>query len=221
MKKEYKYEGNCTEIQARAIIHFLNEDRLMVKSIHIGPKEELNVDGLCDKSDLDRLDEAKDSLENYLEKVKSLYSKAIELKIMPLTRIEWSECGSKIRNERFFYMDDDRILKIYCELTNLSKLLSGWRVGAIIGRDLESKEDIIKTKVMMAALPEGYSFAYFRILQNPWIRTADHYADYLECSAELTYYGGKITIISEDKILFDLKKKLPGLSLEEKIENLP
>jgi hypothetical protein len=220
---KYKISGTCTEEQARKVVDFLNEKETMIRRIRIEPK---NLPAFFSSPDFYKLikedfygdDPKEKNLQKYLESINQLKIESEKSKIMPLTKIIWNG-QLKTENSLLYCLDNEKIFQIYSELTNPSKLLSGWKVRMLYGEDLE-QGSIIKTKEMVSTLPDAYYLSMLNVLLHPWIRTADHYCDYLECEADLWIGGGKITIESE-KELIKLKKRLGsfGLSLEESTNN--
>ncbi len=224
MDVKYKYHWTCTEKQAKGLINLLIEDsgKIMIEVIRIYPHNfSTSYYDLIDTSEWGgkSFSEDKEKFENYLKSVKLLQKESEESKVMPLTRVIYKGDDSDIKNYPLFCMENEEISQIYNNLTDVSKLLNGWRVGSIHSKELENTKEIIRTKRLVSNLLGGYYLSSFEILLHPWIRTADHYCDYLECYAKLSFYEGKVEIESEEE-LFKLKKKLKssGISLENCID---
>ena len=214
-KKEYKFK--CTEEQARKLISILSEDdrSIMIKNMGIHSRDSLSTDGLIDYSKYadKSFPKEKGHFYDYLKSVKSLQEKSEKSKVMPLTNIRINSYSQEIENDHLYCMDNKEISRLYNELTDISKLLNGWRVDFIGIKDIELKRDIVRVKKLVSNLSEDYSLSFFRVLLHPWIRTGDHYSDYLESDAELSFSKGILEIESEEEI-FKVKKKL---GLEENL----
>ena len=227
--KKFKYSGACTEEQARKLVNCLSEDGIMIDYIWMSAKNfGLDIYKLVSSQNatFDYKKPTEDEFKGYVRGLEALVNLSEKAKVMPLTTIIIDSWGdTKIENFHLYglgYPLNEDILKIYTQLTDISKLLKGWTAYFIRGERIDHKRGITKVKKLVENLPEQYSLDSLTILSHPWIRSADHYCDYLECDAEFSYRDGKIEIKSDTE-LFKVYKKLRdiGLQLEKVPEALP
>ena len=182
---KHKISGPCTEEQTRKIVETLNENETMIKRVWIEPENMSStfLSAIGKLINHDFYSTPEESQDRYLGLLNQLYEEAEKIRIMPFTKIIWRGYKSDIENDSLYYLDNENVFQIYNELTNLSKLLNEWKVKAIYGECLQNKKEIIKTKGIISTLPNEYLLSSINVLLHPWIRTADHYYDYLESEA--------------------------------------
>lgn len=212
---KHKISGPCTEEQARKIVEILNENETMIERVWIEPKN-MSPTFLSTIRKLisqNFYSTTKESQDRYIELLNQLYEEAEKIRIMPFTKIIWRGYKSDIENDSLYCLDNENVFQIYADLTNLSKLLDGWKVKTIYGEYLQNKKEIVTTKRIISTLPNDYFLSSVKVLLHPWIRTADHYCDYLESEASLWIGGGKI-IIESEKELYKFRKRLDNLGIK-------
>lgn len=220
MYAKYEYAGTCLEEQAKGLINLLIEEdrKIMIKIRRIYPRNfSTSYYGLIYGSVFKSksLSEDKEKFEDHLKSVKLLQKESEESKVMPLTSIIWRKNCSEVRNSFLYCMENEEILQIYNNLTDISKLLNGWRVGSICTENLEKTEDIIGIKRLVSNLPSGYYLSSFEIFFHPGIRLSDHYCDPLKYDSELSFCEGNLKIRSKKELSkFKEKFKFYGISLE-------